>query len=96
MQIGADAAPSDDRGQLNSFHVLARVETHAAFESFGRRLPALAGLQAQVEMITRSETLLTFLGRPWSPSRNVHSESVEVRQSRVRPSPNGVSRLIAS
>ena len=63
-QIGADAVPSDDRAQPGAFYFLGRIETNAAFESVGRRLPIIPGMQAQVEIITGSKTVLTYLAKP--------------------------------
>jgi adhesin transport system membrane fusion protein len=64
-QISADALPSEDRSQPNSFYFLARVETAtSSFEAFGRKLPVIPGMQAQVDIITGNKTILTYLAKP--------------------------------
>ena len=64
-QISADALPSDDRNQPNSFYFLARVETSSiSFEAFGRNLPVIPGMQAQVDIITGNKTVLSYLAKP--------------------------------
>ena len=64
-QIGADAVASDDRTQPNAFYFLARIETTTtAFETFGRQLPVIPGMQAQVEIITGNKTIMSYLTKP--------------------------------
>ena len=64
-QISADALPSDDRSQPNSFYFLARVETASnTFEAFGRSLPVIPGMQAQVDIITGNKSVLSYLVKP--------------------------------
>ena len=64
-QISADALPSDDRSQPNSFYFLARVESSSSsFEAFGRNLPVIPGMQAQVDIITGNKTVLSYLAKP--------------------------------
>jgi adhesin transport system membrane fusion protein len=63
-QIGADAISTEDRAQTNSFYFLARIETHSSLKSLGRLLPVIPGMQAQVEIITGSKSILTYLLKP--------------------------------
>jgi adhesin transport system membrane fusion protein len=64
-QIGADAVPSEDKSQPNAFFFVARVETKAVgFESFGRQLPVIPGMQAQVDIVTGEKTVLSYLSKP--------------------------------
>jgi adhesin transport system membrane fusion protein len=64
-QISADAVPSDDRTQPNSFYFLARVETTGSgIEAYGRRLPIIPGMQAQVDIITGNKTVMNYLSKP--------------------------------
>ncbi len=64
-QISADALPSDDRSQPNSFYFLARVETSSnSFEAFGRSLPVIPGMQTQVDIITGNKSVLSYLAKP--------------------------------
>jgi adhesin transport system membrane fusion protein len=64
-QLGADAVPSEDRSQPNAFFFVARVETKAiGFESFGRQLPVIPGMQAQVDIVTGEKTVLSYLSKP--------------------------------
>jgi adhesin transport system membrane fusion protein len=64
-QIGADAVASEDRTQPNAFYFLARIETTTtAFETFGRQLPVIPGMQAQVEIITGNKTIMSYLTKP--------------------------------
>jgi adhesin transport system membrane fusion protein len=64
-QISADALPSEDRSQPNAFYFLARVETSSnSFEAFGRALPVIPGMQAQVDIITGNKSVLSYLAKP--------------------------------
>lgn len=64
-QIGADAVPSDDKTQPNAFYFLARIETTtSAFETYGRKLPVIPGMQAQVEIVTGNKTIMAYLTKP--------------------------------
>ncbi|MEY2686498.1 MAG: hypothetical protein RL375_696 [Pseudomonadota bacterium] len=61
VQVGADAI-TDDKG--NS-HFLAHIETQAAaVESMGHKLPLLAGMQAQSDIVTGSKTVMNYLLKP--------------------------------
>ncbi len=61
VQVGADAI-TDDKG--NS-HFLAHIETEAtAVESLGTKLPLLAGMQAQSDIVTGSKTVMNYLLKP--------------------------------
>lgn len=60
-QVGADAI-TNERGE--AFY-LVRVETDAkAVESLDRKLPVISGMQAQVDIVTGSKTVLTYLLKP--------------------------------
>ncbi len=64
-QISADAVPSDDRSQPNAFYFLARIETTTtALETFGRKLPVIPGMQAQVDIVTGNKTVMNYLAKP--------------------------------
>jgi len=64
-QISADALPSDDRNQPDAFYFLARLETSRnSFQAFGRNLPVIPGMQAQVDIITGNKTVLSYLAKP--------------------------------
>ena len=64
-QIGADAVPSEDKSQPNAFFFIARVETKTSgFETFGRQLPVIPGMQAQVDIVTGEKTVLSYLSKP--------------------------------
>lgn len=61
VQVGADAV-SNDRGEA---FFLVRIETEArAIESLGRSLPIISGMQAQVDIVTGSKTVLRYLLKP--------------------------------
>ena len=60
-QVGADAITSE-RGET---YYLVRVATDAkTVESLGRKLPVIAGMQAQVDIVTGSKTVLAYLLKP--------------------------------
>ena len=59
--ISADAIASEDG---ESFY-LARVETTTtALETLGRKLPIIPGMQAQIDVITGSKTVLQYIVKP--------------------------------
>ena len=61
IHVGADAV-TNERGE--AFYA-ARIETHKkAFESFGQKLPIISGMQAQVDILTGSKTVLSYLLKP--------------------------------
>lgn len=61
VQVGADAI-TNERGE--AFY-LVRVETDAkAVESLDKQLPVISGMQAQVDIVTGSKTVLTYLLKP--------------------------------
>jgi membrane fusion protein, adhesin transport system len=61
IQVGADAV-ANERGE--AFYV-ARIETEArAVESLDRKLPIISGMQAQVDIVTGSKTVLSYLLKP--------------------------------
>ena len=61
VQVGADAI-SNERGE--SFY-LVRVQTEKkAIENLGSPLPIMSGMQAQVDIITGSKTVLRYLLKP--------------------------------
>lgn len=61
IQIGADAITTE-RGE--SFY-LVRVETQTkVVESLDRKLPIVSGMQAQVDIVTGSKTVMTYLLKP--------------------------------
>jgi membrane fusion protein, adhesin transport system len=61
VQVGADAV-GNERGE--SFY-LVRVQTEKkAIESLGSALPIISGMQAQVDIITGSKTVLRYLLKP--------------------------------
>lgn len=61
-QISADAVPVGDKGQ--TFYQV-RVETKTrALASLDQKLPILPGMQAQVDIITGSKTVLQYLTKP--------------------------------
>ena len=60
-QVGADAI-TGERGET---YYLVRVATDAkTIESLGRKLPVIAGMQAQVDIVTGSKTVLAYLLKP--------------------------------
>ncbi len=61
VQVGADAI-TNERGE--AFYVV-RIETDAkAVESLDKKLPVISGMQAQVDIVTGSKTVLSFLLKP--------------------------------
>ena len=61
VQVGADAI-TNERGE--AFYVV-RVETDAkVVESLDRKLPVISGMQAQVDIVTGSKTVLSYLLKP--------------------------------
>jgi membrane fusion protein, adhesin transport system len=61
VQVGADAV-TNERGEA---FFMVRVRTdHTALENHGRRLPIMAGMQAQVDVVTGSKTVLDYLLKP--------------------------------
>ncbi len=61
VQVGADAV-TNERGEA---FFMVRVRTdQAALENHGRRLPIMAGMQAQVDVVTGSKTVLDYLLKP--------------------------------
>ena len=61
VQISPDAI-TNERGE--SFF-LARVQTdHTMFENLDKKLPIMAGMQAQVDIVTGSKTVLSYLLKP--------------------------------
>jgi len=62
MGISADAVPTGEQGQP-FFKV--KIETASTtIESLGRQLPITPGMQAQVDIITGSKTILNYLSKP--------------------------------
>ena len=60
-QVGADAI-TNERGEA---FFLVRVKTdHKVVESIDRKLPVISGMQAQVDIVTGSKTVLSFLLKP--------------------------------
>ena len=61
VQISADAI-INERGE--SFF-LVRVQTdRAMFENLDKKLPIMSGMQAQVDIVTGSKTVLSYLMKP--------------------------------
>jgi len=61
-QISPDAVPVGDKGQ--TFYQV-RIETNAkTIDSLGKKLPILPGMQAQVDIVTGSRTILQYLTKP--------------------------------
>ena len=61
VQISPDAI-TNERG--DSFF-LARVQTdRAMFENLDKKLPIMSGMQAQVDIVTGSKTVLSYLLKP--------------------------------
>lgn len=61
IHVGADAVVNE-KGE--AFY-LARVETQAkVFESLDRQLPIISGMQAQIDIVTGTKTVLTYLLKP--------------------------------
>lgn len=64
VNISADAVSSEERGQ-QQYYYLARVETSSSMiNSLGKKLPIIAGMQAQVDVITGHKTVLRYLLKP--------------------------------
>jgi adhesin transport system membrane fusion protein len=64
VNISADAVSSEERGQ-QQYYYLARVETTSSMiNSLGKKLPIIAGMQAQVDVITGHKTVLRYLLKP--------------------------------
>ncbi|MDH4377552.1 MAG: HlyD family type I secretion periplasmic adaptor subunit [Ramlibacter sp.] len=60
-QVGADAV-TNERGE--SFFI-ARIETRAPnFEVRGKQLPVMAGMQAQIDIVTGKRTIWDYLAKP--------------------------------
>jgi len=60
--ISADAVPMGDKGQ--AFYQV-RIETSTtAMESLGKKLPIIPGMQAQVDIVTGSNTVLRYITKP--------------------------------
>ena len=63
ISISADTVPGGDRGQQAFYQV--RVETRmTAIDSLGKKLPMIPGMQCQVDIVTGSKTVLTYLTKP--------------------------------
>ncbi len=61
IQVGADAI-TNERGES---YYLVRVQTDKdAVESLERKLPIISGMQAQVDIVTGSKTVMTYLLKP--------------------------------
>lgn len=61
VQVGADAI-TNEKGES---HYLVHIETSlAAVESLGQKLPLLAGMQAQSDIVTGSKTVMNYLLKP--------------------------------
>jgi adhesin transport system membrane fusion protein len=61
-QISPDAVPVGDKGQ--TFYQV-RVETNAkTIDSLGQKLPILPGMQAQIDIVTGSKTILQYITKP--------------------------------
>ena len=60
--ISADAVPMGDKGQ--AFYQV-RIETSTtAMESLGKKLPIIPGMQAQVDIVTGSKSVLRYITKP--------------------------------
>lgn len=61
-QISPDAVPVGDKGQ--TFYQV-RIETNAkTIDSLGQKLPILPGMQAQIDIVTGSKTILQYITKP--------------------------------
>jgi adhesin transport system membrane fusion protein len=61
IQVGADAV-TNERGES---HYLARIETRTpTLEVRGKQLPVMAGMQAQIDIVTGKRTIWDYLIKP--------------------------------
>ncbi len=61
VQISPDAI-TNERGES---YFTVRVQTdRAMFENLDKKLPIMSGMQAQVDIVTREKTVLSYLMKP--------------------------------